>query len=162
MSERILRALMQLFAIVAKVDEVSHEGQETTLLQSTQGKKVIESFLKSELSSADVENYLNIFEEFLNSTRGKVYNKSGDKKRTSLHSVKILRICEQINKELTQRQKFIVLVRIFEFIHLDNVITDKEIDFIQTVADSFYISPEEFGKIKEFIEATRNLSLIHI
>lgn len=154
MSERILRALMQLFAIVAKVDEVSHEDQGGVLLQSTEGKKVIEEFLKSELSSSDVEKYLNIFEEFLNSTRGKVYNKSGDKKRTSLHSVKILRICEQINKELTQRQKFIVLVRIFEFIHTDDVLSEKEMDFIQTVADSFNISTQEFGQIHDFIQAT--------
>ncbi|XOV68115.1 MAG: ATP-binding cassette domain-containing protein [Fluviicola sp.] len=154
MSERILRALMQLFAIVAKVDEVSHKDQGGILLQSTEGKKVIEDFLKSELSSSDVEKYLNIFEEFLNSTRGKVYNKSGDKKRTSLHSVKILRICEQINKELTQRQKFIVLVRIFEFIHSDEVFTEKEMDFIQTVADSFNINTEEFRQIHGFIQAT--------
>lgn len=155
MSERILRALMQLFAIVAKVDEVSHKDQEDPLLQSTEGKEVIESFLKSELSSSDVEKYLNIFEEFLNSTRGKVYNKSGDKKRTSLHSVKVLRICEQINKELTQRQKFIVLVRIFEFINSDDVLTEKEMDFIQTVGDSFNISPIEFQQIHLFISATR-------
>ena len=154
MSERILRALMQLFAIVAKVDEISHQEQGSTVLQSTQGKKVIEGFLKSELSSSDVEKYLNIFEEFLNSTRGKIYNKSGDKKRTSLHSVKILRICEQINKELTQRQKFIVLVRIFEFIHTDDFITGKEMDFIQTVGDSFNISPQEFQQTHDFITAT--------
>ena len=154
MSERILRALMQLFAIVAKVDEVAQDGQNEVHLQSTEGQEVIESFLKSELSSSDVKKYLNIFEEFLNSTRGKVYNKSGDKKRTSLHSVKVLRICEQINKELTQRQKFIVLVRIFEFIHTDDVLSEKEMDFIQTVADSFNISNEEFRQIYDFIQAT--------
>ncbi|MCR9173861.1 MAG: ATP-binding cassette domain-containing protein [bacterium] len=156
MSERILRALMQLFAIVAKVDEVSHKDKGATVLQSTAGKKVIESFLKSELSSSDVEKYLNIFEDFLNSTRGKIYNKSGDKKRTSLHSVKVLRICEQINKELTQRQKFIVLVRIFEFIHSDEALTEKEMDFIQTVADSFNISGDEFQQIHDFIQATED------
>jgi len=156
MSERILRALMQLFAIVAKVDEVSLKDQGAPLLQSTEGKKVIESFLKSELSSSDVEKYLNVFEEFLNSTRGRAYSKSGDKKRTSLHSVKILRICEQINKELTQRQKFIVLVRIFEFINSDDALTEKEMDFIRTVGDSFNISSAEFQRIHLFISATRD------
>lgn len=154
MSERILRALMQLFAIVAKVDEVSHKDQGDTILQSTEGKKVIEGFLKAELSSSDVEKYLEIFEDFLNSTRGRAYKKSGDKKRTSLQSVKVLRICEQINKELTQRQKFIVLLRIFEFIHSDDILTDKEMDFIQTVADSFNISNEEFQQIHGFILST--------
>lgn len=156
MSERILRALMQLFAIVAKVDEITHQEQGNQHIQSTHGKEIIEGFLKSELSSSDVEKYLNIFEDFLNSTRGKLYNKAGDNKRTSLHSVKVLRICEQINKELTQRQKFIVLIRIFEFIHSDNVITEKEMDFIQTVADSFNISHEEFQQVNRFVRSTRD------
>lgn len=154
MSERILRALMQLFAIVAKVDDITHENDEIAVIQSTHGKEIIEGFLKSELSSSDVNKYLTIFDEFLISTRGKLYSKSGDKKRTSLHSVKVLRICDQINTELTQRQKFIVLVRIFEFMHFDEVISEQEMDFIRTVADSFNISNEEFQQIHRFIDAT--------
>ena len=61
MSERILRALMQLFAIVARVDEVSEDQNETPVIQSSKGKEIIEGFLKSELSSADINKYLNIF-----------------------------------------------------------------------------------------------------
>ena len=118
MSERILRALMQLFAIVARVDEVSIETEiDPSGIKSSRGREIISGFLKSELSSSDVAKYLSIFDEFLISTRGKLYAKSGGKKRTSLQSVKVLRICDQVNKELTQRQKFIVLVRIFEFIN---------------------------------------------
>ncbi len=154
MSERILRALMQLFAIIAKVDEVSDGDNpfKDGPIQSTKGKRIIESFLKSELSSSDVNKYLNIFEEFLNSTRGKLYSKRGGEKRTSLHAVKILRICSQINEELTQRQKVIVLVRIFEFINSDNLQTDNELDFVTTVADAFNVSPEEFQNLKDFVD----------
>lgn len=154
MSERILRALMQLFAIIAKVDEVSDDidSLETVAIQSTKGKQIIEGFLKSELSSSDVNKYLNIFDELLNQTRGKLYSKKGGRKRTSLQAVKVLRICSQINEELTQRQKFIVLVRIFEFIHSDNARTEKELDFITTAADAFNISKEEFNDLREFIE----------
>ena len=36
----------------------------------------------------------------------------------------------------SQRQKFIVLVRVYEFILSDNVITDKELDFVQTPSTS--------------------------
>lgn len=155
MSERILRALMQLFAIVAKVDEVSEEVQSSVnfQIQSTRGREIIASFLKSELSSSDVQKYLEIFEGFLNETRGRLYAKSGGKKRRSLQSVKVLRICEQINKELTQRQKFIVLIRIFEFIYADNHQSEKEHEFIRTVSDSFHISEEEFNLIQRFTEA---------
>lgn len=154
MSERILRALMQLFAIIAKVDEVSDtdDTQEVAPIQSTKGKQIIESFLKSELSSSDVNRYLTIFDEFLNQTRGKLYSKKGGRKRTSLHAVKILRVCSQINEELTQRQKMIVLVRIFEFINSDNLRTEKELDFVTTVSDAFNISTKEFKDLKNFID----------
>ncbi len=150
MSERILRALMQLFAIIAKVDEVDDE-KESQEIQSTKGRQIIESFLKSELSSADVANYIEVFDDFLKETRGKLFSKNRDQKRTSLHSVKILRICDQINKELTQRQKVIVLIRIFEFIDSDNQLSDNELKFIQTVSDSFHISEKEFNTIRDFI-----------
>lgn len=151
MSERILRALMQLFAIIAKVDEVSEESESS--IQSTRGKEIILSFLKSELSSEDVNKYLNIFDDFLVSTRGKLLSKKRDQKRTSLHSVKVLRICEQINKELTQRQKIIVLIRMFEFIGRDDIRTDNENKFIKTVSDSFHIEEAEFELIQSFVES---------
>lgn len=157
MSERILRALMQLFAIVAKVDDIPKENDaenvETPQIVSTRGREIIESFLKYELSSSDVRKYLSIFDNFLIETRGRLYAKSGGQKRTSLQSVKVLRICEQINQELTQRQKFIVLMRIFEFINSDNQTSDKEEEFVQTVADSFHISTEEYLLVKSFIES---------
>lgn len=155
MSERILRALMQLFAIVARVDEISGQPEGDENIKSSKGKEIIGGFLKSELSSSDVNKYLNIFDEFLVSTRGKLYAKSGGKKRTSLHSVKVLRICEQINKELTQRQKFIVLVRIFEFINTDHNISETELDFVQTVSDSFNIDSKEYNQVKRFVESER-------
>lgn len=155
MSERILRALMQLFAIVARVDEVSSIIEDESDIKSSKGKEIISGFLKSELSSSDVTKYLNIFDEYLVATRGKLYVKSGGKKRTSLHSVKILRICEQINKELTQRQKFIVLVRIFEFINANHELSETELDFVQTVSDSFNIDTVEYDQVKRFIEAER-------
>lgn len=151
MSERILRALMQLFAIIAKVDEITDE-KETPVIQSTKGRLIIESFLKSELSSSDVDNYIEIFEEYLAETHGKLFTKNRDQKRTSLQSVKILRICDQINKELTQRQKVIVLIRIFEFIDRDDEISEKELKFIETVAESFHINDKEFNNIKNFIK----------
>ncbi len=164
MSERILRALMQLFAIIAKVDEVQDEMEDEELdilptIRSNKGKQIIESFLKSELSSADVNKYLAIFENFLNETRGRLFSKKGGSKRTSLQAVKVLRICSQINEELTQRQKIIVLVRILEFINLDHQRTENEQNFVQTVADAFNISFEEYTALRNLTESNE-LNLI--
>lgn len=158
MSERILRALMQLFAIIAKVDEVQDDVEDIGIvptIRSSKGIQIIESFLKSELSSSDVNKYLSIFDNFLNETRGRLFSKRGGDKRTSLQAVKVLRICSQINEELTQRQKMIVLVRILEFINSDNQQTEKEEDFVRTVSDAFNVSFEEYSLLYQLTAAKR-------
>ena len=142
MSERILKALMQLFAIIAKGDQASEET-------SFKGRSVVRLFLKQQLNARLVEDYLKLFDQFLDS-----YQKDGaNRKRTSVNSVKVLRICTQINEELEQNQKIIVLVRLLEFIYSNNSVTAQELEFLNTVAETFNINPEEYGTLKNFIES---------
>ena len=150
MSDRILRALMQLFALVAKIDEVSETG-ESNLITSSKGQHVIKSFLKTQLASSDVNKFLKIFNERLNATRA--VNKTGDKSRkhSARQSVKALKICAEVNKELTQRQKIIVIIRMLEFVQQDGSLSQRELDFVQTIADSFNIGSSEYNEIKEFV-----------
>lgn len=141
MSERILRALMQMFSIIAKVDGINNTG-----------RQIVESFLKQQLSAEQVATYLKIFDEYLESSQAASKKKEGAAKRTSLNSVKVLKICTQINQELEQTQKVIVLVRLLEFIYSSNEISEQENEFVLTVADTFNIPHEEFLALKSFIE----------
>jgi len=134
MSERILRALMQLFAIIAKVDEVTDATKEA--IESSNGRRIIEGFLRSELNNELIQKYIQQFDEFLLVHHNGSSKKDGERKRTSVNSVKVLRICSQINEELTQRQKMIVLIRIFEFIHANDQVQEQEQEFVHTVAES--------------------------
>ncbi len=143
MSERILRALMQMFAIIAKVDGVTNTG-----------RSIVESFLKQQLNQEQVETYLRIFDEFIEAQQAGSKKKDGNAKRTSLNSVKVLKICTQINQELEQPQKIIVLIRLLEFIHSSNEISEQENEFVLTVADTFNISSEEFNQLRAFVEDT--------
>jgi len=158
MSERILRALMQLFAIIAKVDEISEDG-EADEITSSKGRKIVKLFLSQELNAELVEEYLQVFDEFLNTHHGVKRKKDGRRKRTSVNSVKILRICSEINQELTQRQKFIVLIRIVEFIQANEDITEQELEFVNTVGEAFNVKPEEYDQIYKFVEADPNILL---
>jgi len=152
MSERILRALMQLFAIIAQVDEAAESQDDGEIkITSTNGRKIIESFLRTELSSTLVSQYLELFDENLNILHAKQKTKDADKKRNSLNSVKILKICSQINEELRQKQKIIVLVRIFEFIQSNQHIQEQELEFVTIVSEAFNITKEEFELIFDFI-----------
>lgn len=150
MSERILRALMQLFAIIAKVDEVTDASRES--IESSNGRRIIEGFLRSELNNELIVKYIQLFDEFLMVHHIGSSKKDGERKRTSVNSVKVLRICSQINEELTQRQKMIVLLRIFEFIHANDQVHEQEQEFVNTVAESFNISQKEYDELKRFIE----------
>jgi ABC transport system ATP-binding/permease protein len=141
MSERILRALMQMFAIIAKVDGVNNSG-----------RAIVQSFLKQQLSQEQVDTYLKIFDEYLEAHHQVSKKKDGTAKRTSLNSVKVLKICTQINQELEQPQKVIVLIRLLEFIYSSNEISEQEYEFVITVAETFNIPNEEFTSLKHFVE----------
>src|SRR3982751_1407814 len=141
MSERILRALMQMFAIIAKVDGINNTG-----------RLIVQSFLKQQLNLEQVETYLKIFDEYLESHQNASKKKEGAAKRTSLNSVKVLKICTQINQELEQPQKVIVLIRLLEFIYSSNEISEQEQEFVLTVADTFNISMDEFNQLRSFVE----------
>ena len=87
MSEKLLNALMELFAIVANIDKIHDRGRRTVSL-----------FLKQQLSLDDVKTYLDKYDEYYLKHSGG----SDEKKRTSVnHSVLGLLICQQINEEIT-------------------------------------------------------------
>ena len=140
MSERILKALMQLFAIIARVDGVTNSG-----------RVIVQSFLKQQLNQELVDQYLKLFDEFLESHHQVSKKKDGSAKRTSMNSVKVLKICTQINAELTQTQKVVVLIRLIEFINSNSEISEQEQEFVDTVADTFNIPNEEYKSGFDFI-----------
>ena len=147
MSEKILKALMQLFAIVARPDSNLQDR-----------RLVVETFLKQLLNQELVDVYLKIFEEYYNVYQQK-QSEGKRQKAISLSSVKVLKICTAINEELAQKQKFVVLVRLLEFIKSDSSeatsgeyeISEQEYEFVKTVADTFNISEDEFNRIKGFV-----------
>lgn len=157
MSERILRALMQLFAIIAKVDEITEQSDEA--IKSSNGRRIVEAFLRTELNDELIQRYIQLFDEYLLVHHQGSAKKDGQRKRTSVNSVKVLRICAQINEELTQRQKMIVLLRIFDFIHANYSVNDQEQEFVQTVSESFNISDFEYKQLKTFVESDQNFDL---
>lgn len=146
MSERILRALMQLFALVAKDESFSDRG-----------RKVVKVFLEQQLNKELVQQYLTTFDNFfLEYHGGPDEQDEKKKKRISRSSVKILKICMAINAELTQKQKIIVLFRLLEFVNSDDSIDGQELDFVNTVSDSFNIDEQEFLRCLHFVKAKQD------
>lgn len=140
MSKRILKALMQLFAIIARPDSNARERT-----------AVVRLFLRQQLNSELIEEYLKVFNQYYTVYQKRQSNKEKRKKRTSSSSVRVLKICTEINEELTQQQKIVVLILLLEFIKADNEITEQELEFVSTVSDTFLIAPKQFQLIKNFV-----------
>ena len=147
MSESILKALMQLFAIIAHPEDDQGNGE-----GYNERRIVVESFLRQQLNQELVREYLKVFDYYFDLYQEKQSEKSKTKKRTSSSSVRVLKICTQINEELTQQQKVVVLVRLLEFVKSDDgAITEQELAFITTVAETFFIPDDDFNRIHNFV-----------
>lgn len=132
---------MQLFAIIARPESNVEER-----------RSVVGLFLKQQLNKELIEEYLKVFDHFYDIYQEKQSDTTLRKKRIAGSSVKVLKICTEINKELTQKQKVVVLVRLLEFIKSDSeVISEQELEFVETVADTFNIPSEEYVRIKAFV-----------
>lgn len=140
MSEKILNTLMHLFAIIARPAADSNER-----------RLVVSAFLETILSLDLVEEYLKTYDNYFTSYQQKQTETSRQYKNIALSSVKILKICYEINLELSFQQKRIVLFRLIQFIKTGKDVSKQELEFVQTVANAFLIEDEEYNRIKNFI-----------
>ena len=138
MSEEILKALMQLFAIIVKQDG----GVEKNEIE------YVKNFLIQQISDEAVVEYMSLF-----NAKADVNKKVKEKhKLTSvIDSVRTLSICKKINRKLNQKQKSVVLVRLFELVNANRQFSEQRMAIINTVADVFNISKEEFKSIESFV-----------
>ena len=149
MSDKILKALMQLFAILANAEKFTLEG-----------RKIVEAFLQQQLSHAHIQTYLAIFDEYLEMLQGKAVE-GKVKKRVSVNSVKILRICTDINRELDTKQKHIVLIRLIEFVYSSSdAMNELEEEFLTTVAEVFHIEKDDFKLCVSLVAARRSEEVV--
>jgi ABC transport system ATP-binding/permease protein len=154
MSEEILKALMQLFALLVKQDA----GVDSTEVE------YIRNFLNQQLTDESAREYLRLFEQHAGldeeSRRASAGSNSDKVRLTSVKdSVRILGICKKINKTLTQQQKVVVLVRLFEIVNATGKFSDQRMAILNTVAEVFNLEKEEFESISMFVTAEGSIEL---
>ncbi|MEX0987225.1 MAG: ATP-binding cassette domain-containing protein [Bacteroidales bacterium] len=142
MSEKILKALMQLFAIIARPESSVDDR-----------RAIVESFLTKQLNKELADEFLGEYDRFVQKFAEEDEKKSQQASRVlSRRSVRVLKICTNINEELTQQQKVVFLIQLLEFIKSDaEVDTGQEMEFVTTVSETFNISSEEYNAIREFV-----------
>jgi len=141
MSEEILRALMELFALIVKQDD-------GILINE---REYVSDFLNKQLTKESVHEYLALFDEHA----GPILERSAIKEPSApsvKDSVKILGICKKINRTLNQEQKVVVLMRLYELVNADRQFTLQRMNIINTVAEVFKISSPEFAATEQFVK----------
>jgi len=143
MSEEILKALIQLFALIAFPRS------------ETQSRRfIVKSFLNQQLNSRLVEEYLQLFDRLYDQNEQRLSEKAKFRKRHSASSVKVLKIATEINEALTYYQKLIVLIQLIEFLNIDVGMSEFEREFIETVAQTFNLPEDEYRSIIRFITSS--------
>jgi len=139
MSEEILKALTQLFAIITKQD-----GGVTP-----RERQFVINFFQTELDQDSIKEYVDLYDEF--SGFGKEED-AGKSKLTSVKdSVKTLGICKKINKTLTQKQKVVVLIKLLELVGTDKNFSPQRMEIINTASSVFNIVQDEYHLIESFV-----------
>lgn len=140
MSEEILKALMELFALIVKQDNgILAEEREYVL-----------DFLSKQLNSESVNEYIALFDSHAGPLR-QISETKEQLPPTVKDSVKIFGICKKINRTLNQEQKVVVLMRLYELVNTHQQFTLQRMNIINTVAEVFRIGSSEFSSLEKFV-----------
>jgi len=140
MSESILKAILRLFALVAR-------SGETTSSESVQ----IRTFLEEHLRQSAVDGYMKYFSEY-----------SASLKESSEELLqKLKKETEQINAELTQKQKCIILLDLLVIMLADNVISPEEETMLRVISTGFKIDDNEVAALRNFVTARAAADIGH-
>ncbi len=141
MSEEILRAMMELFALIVKQDGGMLPGE----------RDFVSAFLTKQLSHQSADEFMSLFLENAGPLQPEKSKRENSDSASVKDSIRIFNNCKKINKTLTQEQRVIVLMRCFELIDSDKQYTPQRMNIINTIAEVFKISQEEFSSIMLFV-----------
>ena len=127
MSENLLKALLELFAIIAKEGSVTEDERNN-----------IRKFLTDTLSEESADRHLKMFDDFTHSQGSTDRNED------------ISRICKKINEEFTYPQKIILALQLIELILADGEVADEEIAILDYVSEKIKLPAEIIAYIQAF------------
>lgn len=137
MSEPLLKAILRLFAVVAREDDVTR-----------QERIQIEIFLAEHVGQSQVKKYITLFDEYIQSLPAKTGNL---KKETET----VENLCGEISPELTQKQKVVILLELVRIVVADGSSSGREEQLLTAIASSFKVSSDELDDIRCFVTGSQ-------
>lgn len=151
MSEEILKALTQLFAIISKQDGGVSDNERGFAL----------NFFQQELEKSAVDEYLKLYDTIsgYSEQTGKHVDDRSNQPTSVKDSIRTLAICKKINKTLTQKQKVVVLIKVLELVSSDKQFTNQRMEIVNAVSTVFNIIKDEYRLIESFVVSEKVSSL---
>jgi ABC-type multidrug transport system ATPase subunit/uncharacterized tellurite resistance protein B-like protein len=131
MSEPILKAIMKLFALVARVDGISQQERDQ-----------IKQFLQEHIPLHSVNKNLQFFDDLVNDTQG-------------ADDAAMARFCQTLNSEIDQKQKVVVMMELISIVSADHEISSREHSLIDSIAGLLNVSRTEISLLEEFAMAEK-------
>jgi len=130
MSEPVLKSILRLFAIVAKEDLVTQQERDYVL-----------AFLNDHLGRKAVMEKIKFFDDFV-----------ADLPPDQDKNISVL--CQEINSEVTQKQKAVILLELMTVILADGIISEKERSYSRQIASALNVSDTDIELMTHFILGT--------
>lgn len=147
MNEYLLKAIIRLFAIVAK-DNVSDESREK-----------IKFIINRQANSEDAEEYLKIFDDFTCSNveaqkapgADQQNNMDVETEEFVEEWANIMLICKRINLESSLFQKIIVILRVIDLSQIEGELSERQDNLIYYISKTLNIKNSLVELIKQFV-----------
>lgn len=144
MSEELLKAIIQLFAIVAK-ERITEDERAN-----------IREFLAAHLTQEAIQYHMKLFDEFAQyKVHAGVELSDADEETAEFVGdwSKITEINKEINKGLTQQQKLFLIVKMIELILADGEISERQSNLIFYIGEMIKIRQQDIDDIINFVKA---------
>ncbi|HEY3403337.1 MAG TPA: ATP-binding cassette domain-containing protein [Ohtaekwangia sp.] len=143
MSEELLKAIIQLFAIVAR-DRITDAERNN-----------IKEFLSQHLNREATIYYLKLFDEFCQAhqinTRQDLSNLDVDTQQFVDDWSNIMKIVKQVNQALTMQQKLVLVIKIIELVFADSEVSDRHENLIFYIGQSLKIPQSDVHALQQFV-----------
>lgn len=148
MSDSILEALVQLFAVVASVRGTKDMGER---------RSVVYNFLVSQLNKELAGQYIGKFDKYYRDNMTLSLRSENQYKVISRAASRVMRITHEMNKGLSLFQKYVVLVQLYEYLNTGQVSYVEQGLVNDVVVDKFNINREECELVRNFILDTQRV-----
>ncbi|MFO7257931.1 MAG: ATP-binding cassette domain-containing protein [Bacteroidota bacterium] len=143
MSEELLKAIIQLFAIVSRERITDDE------------RNNIKEFLSHHLNRNEIKYYLDLFDEFAHSYRAQPLVELGSLDEETAQFVddwsKIMQIVRQVNQALTMQQKLVLVIKIIELVYADTELSERQSNLIFYIGQGLRIPRPDIEALKQFV-----------